>query len=379
MVRMFDKLKKGEIAIEISALNPERILNALWNRNIYTGHVIKLNLTTIRFIIDFSDYKETVDVIKRLKGKFKVVDKSGGILLFILLKRRISLVIGGILFFVVIYVMSNFIWSIQIDTKNNISPFEIRQQLNEIGIKPGLKKTDLNVYEIERKMENLNDQIMWIRTRIEGSTLKLVIEEKINPPSLEENENPNEVVAKMDGEIQRVYTYSGNAAVKPGDIVKKGDTLILGVQGREGFEREVKPKGTVIANTFYEKDMEVQINGDKLTRSGNKKNEMYLNVFGKKIYLKKVLDRYKYYDKIEENNGCFNKTIYFEKKPEKVNEDKDKAVNEASRKLEQSLSKTLSNDSKIIDKKITIDKIDENNIMVRVLFTVQQDIAKGIS
>ena len=125
--------------------------------------------------------------------------------------------------------------------------------------------------------------------------------------------------------------------------------------------------------------MEVQINGDKLTRSGNKKNEMYLNVFGKKIYLKKVLDRYKYYDKIEENNGCFNKTIYFEKKPEKVNEDKDKAVNEASRKLEQSLSKTLSNDSKIIDKKITIDKIDENNIMVRVLFTVQQDIAKGIS
>lgn len=379
MVRMFDKLKKGEIAIEISALNPERILNALWNRNIYTGHVIKLNLTTIRFIIDFSDYKETVDVIKRLKGKFKVVDKSGGILLFILLKRRISLIIGGILFFVVIYVMSNFIWSIQIDTKNNISPFEIRQQLNEIGIKPGLKKTDLNVYEIERKMENLNDQIMWIRTRIEGSTLKLVIEEKINPPSLEENENPNEVVAKMDGEIQRVYTYSGNAAVKPGDIVKKGDTLILGVQGREGFEREVKPKGTVIANTFYEKDMEVQINGDKLTRSGNKKNEMYLNVFGKKIYLKKVLDRYKYYDKIEENNGCFNKTIYFEKKPEKVNEDKDKAVNEASRKLEQSLSKTLSNDSKIIDKKITIDKIDENNIMVRVLFTVQQDIAKGIS
>lgn len=379
MVRMFDKLKKGEIAIEISALKPERILNALWNRNIYTGHVIKLNLTTIRFIIQYSDYKETVDVIKRLKGKFKVVDKSGGILLFILLKRRISLVIGGMLFFIIIYIMSNFIWSIQIDTKNNISPFEIRQQLSEIGIKPGLKKTDLNVYEIERKMENLNDQIMWIRTRIEGSTLKLVIEEKINPPSLEEADNPNEVVAKMDGEVQRVYTYSGNAAVKPGDIVKKGDTLILGIQGREGFERDVKPKGTVIANTFYEKDMEVQIDGDKLTRSGNKKSEIYLSIFGKKIYLKKVLDRYKYYDKIEENNGCFNKTIYFEKKSEKVNEDKDKAVTEASKKLEQSLSKTLSNNSKIVDKKITIDKIDENNIMVRVLFTVQQDIAKGIS
>lgn len=376
---MFDKLKKGEITIEISALKPERILNALWNRDIYTERVVKLNLTTIRFIIQYSDYRETIEVIKRLKGKFKVVDKSGGILLFILLKRRISLVIGGILFFIIIYIMSNFIWSIQIETKNNLSPFEIRQQLNQIGIKPGLKKSDINVYDIERKMENLNDQIMWIRTRIEGSTLKLVIEEKINPPAAEEVENSNEVVAKMDGEIERVYTYSGNAAVKPGDIVKKGDTLILGIQGREGFEREVKPKGTVIANTFYEKDMEVQISGDKLTRSGNKTSEIYLNIFGKKIYLKKVIDGYKYYDKIEENNGFFNKTIYFEKKAEKVNVDKDEAVAEASQKLEQSLSKTLSNDTKIVDKKITIDEIDENNIMVRVLFTVQQDIAKGVS
>ena len=186
---MFDKLKKGEITIEISALKPERILNALWNSDIYTERVVKLNLTTIRFIIQYSDYRETIEVIKRLKGKFKVVDKSGGILLFILLKRRISLVIGGILFFIIIYIMSNFIWSIQIETKNNLSPFEIRQQLNQIGIKPGLKKSDINVYDIERKMENLNDQIMWIRTRIEGSTLKLVIEEKINPPAAEEVEN----------------------------------------------------------------------------------------------------------------------------------------------------------------------------------------------
>lgn len=376
---MFDKLKKGELTIEISALKPERILNALWNRNIYTGRVVKLDLTTIRFIIQYSDYKETIDVVKRLKGKFKVVDKSGSILLFILFKRRISLIIGGVLFFVIIYIMSNFIWSIDIETKNNISPFEIRQQLNEIGIKPGLKKSDINVYEIERKMENINDQIMWIRSRIEGSTLKLVIEEKINPPAEEQAENSNEVVAKMDGEVERIYTYSGNAAVKPGDIVKKGDTLILGIQGREGFEREVKPKGTVIANTFYEKSMEVQVGGEKLTRSGKKKSEMYVSIFGKKIYLKKVIDGYKYYDKIEENNGLINKTIYFEKKAQKVDEDKEKSASDASVKLEQSLSKTLSNNAKIVNKKVTIEDIDENSIMVKVLFTVQQDIAKGVS
>ena len=50
-------------------IHGERILNALWNRDIYTERVVKLNLTTIRFIIQYSDYRETIEVIKRLKGK----------------------------------------------------------------------------------------------------------------------------------------------------------------------------------------------------------------------------------------------------------------------------------------------------------------------
>lgn len=376
---IFDRFISGKLTIEVKALKVEKILNAIWNKNIPVNNVIKLDLTTIMFEVDYSDYGEVLSIIKRYKGKVRITNRNGWIFTLIRLRKKISLVLGVFLFFGIIYGLSNYIWSIDIETKENLTPFEVRRELYSIGIKPGLKKSSINVYEIERKMQTINDQIMWIRTRIEGSTLKLVIEEKINPPAAEEVENSNEVVAKMDGEIERVYTYSGNAAVKPGDIVKKGDTLILGIQGREGFEREVKPKGTVIANTFYEKDMEVQISGDKLTRSGNKTSEIYLNICGKKIYLKKVIDGYKYYDKIEENNGFFNKTIYFEKKAEKVNVDKDEAVAEASQKLEQSLSKTLSNDTKIVDKKITIDEIDENNIMVRVLFTVQQDIAKGVS
>lgn len=275
---------------------PEKILNVLWNNGIYTCKVVKINLTTIRFNIAFEDYNETEMLIKKQKLKMKVIGKSGMIVLLLNLKRRMSLVIGAGVFFLVIYCLSNYIWAIDIQTKNNLSPFEVRQQLTAVGIKPGLKKSQINVYDIERKLEDLNDQIMWIRVRIQGSTLKLVIEEKVNPPSTEKT-LPNSVVAKMDGEIKRVYTTSGNAAVVPGDIVKTGDVLILPVQGREGFEKEVKPSGTVIANTFYEKFMEIQISGDKLERTGKKDGDIYLNIFGKKIYLKKAINRFESYDK----------------------------------------------------------------------------------
>lgn len=372
-----NKIKYGEVRVRVSAPKPENVLNLLWNNHIYISEIKKIDYITVNFKVPYQDFEKTKELVKRCNGKLKVIGKSGRILWYIKVKRHLSLIIGIGLFFVVLYVMSNYIWAIDIRTENNLTPLEVRQQLEKIGIKPGLKKSNINVYEIERKMEDFNDQIMWIRTRIEGSTLKLVIQEKINPPSIQK-ENPNQVVAKMDGEVKRIFTTMGNCAVKPGDIVKKGDILILPIQGREGFEKDVKPKGTIIANTFYEKSMEVQISGKKLMRTGKRDNDIFLSFWGKKIYLKKAINGFKSYDKIEESKYFFNNVTYFEKAEEDVNEDKDEAVKEAEERLTQSLKKYLSNDAKIIDNKLTVEDIGEGKIRVNLVFTVEQDIAENI-
>ena len=375
---IFNKLNLGQITIEVSALMPEKILNILWNNDIYTCNIIKVDLMTIRVSIYFKDYKEAEMLIKKYKGKVRIVNKSGIIVLLMKMQRKVSLVIGMFIFFIVIYILSNYIWAIDIQTQRNLSPFEIRQQLSSIGIKPGLNKSQIDVYAIEKKMEDLNSQIMWVRIRVEGSTLKLVIKEKVNPPSIQKTLF-NQVVAKMDGEVKRVYTSSGNPAVVPGDIVRAGDDLILPIQGREGFEQEVKPKGTVIANTFYEKFMEIQISGEKLERTGEKNNDIYLKFYGKKIYLKKSINRFQYYDKIEEKDGVVNKIIYFEKKGKTVSLDRENTIKEATQKLQESLRKTLSNDAKIMDSKTTVDNIKDGKILIKVIFTVEQDIARNIS
>lgn len=372
-----EKLKSGKITIEISALSIEKILNALWKNNIQTSNVTRRNLTTIRCSIMYSEYKQAVNVVKKLKGKIKVIGMNGVIVFILQIKRRLSLAVGFVVFFILLYLLSNNIWAIDIETQNNLTPFEVRKELTSIGITPGIKKANINVYGIERKMEDLDDQIMWIRVRIEGSTLRVVIKEKINPP-LTEKELPNEVLAKMDGEIKRVFTVSGNSAVVPGDIVKKGDVLILQKEGREGFEKEVKPSGTVIANTFYDKFMEVQISGEKLKRTGNKDSDIYINICNKKIYLKKSINDFEYYDKIEERKGLLNKVVYFEKKGEQINLDKDTVINECALNLQKSLEKSLSKDAKIIDKKIEEDDLGNGKIIVKITFTVEQDIAEKV-
>ena len=302
----------------------------------------------IRLEIEYNDYNEVVGAVKRCGGKIKIISKNGWVFLISRLKRQISLVLGLLIFIIGIFYLSTYIWSIDIQTGNNLSPYQVRKELKKIGIEPGIKKSKIDVYNIEDKAADINSDILWIRARVEGSTLKIVIEENSylekffehNPKPI--SDTSGDCVAKVGGEIKRVFVSSGTSNVSPGDFVNAGDVLIKGMQGKEGEEYEVPAKGIVIANTFYEKEMEVQVSGSKLEKTGKRGRDIYVSFFGRKIYLKKAINNFKYYDKIQ---------------------------------LTKSFERTLSNDYKIADKDVYTEDIGEGKLRVKVTFVVEQDIA----
>ena len=212
-----------------------------------------------------------------------------------------------------------------------------------------------------------------MRVRIEGSTLKVVIQEKINPPQTKSYEYGN-LVASKDGEVKRVYTFSGRSAVKTGELVKKGDVVIEGIDGSEGNEYILPPRGIVIANTFYEKSMNVKIAGTYLERSGRKDSDIYVEIFGKKIYLKKATKDFESYDKIEMSGKLFNKVLYYERVENEIVVTKEEAIEDSISKLENSLLNDLNRDAKIIDKLLEEKIIDEENLLVNVVFVVEENI-----
>ena len=61
----------------------------------------------------------------------------------------------------------------------------------------------------------------------------------------------NDLVAMCDAQIISIAVTSGTACVQAGDIVQKGDILILGQAGREGFVRSVRAQGIIQAQVFY--------------------------------------------------------------------------------------------------------------------------------
>ncbi|HEY5525267.1 MAG TPA: sporulation protein YqfD, partial [Clostridium sp.] len=183
-MRLLEKLKVGRITLEVSAPVPEKFLNLLWNKGVRIKYVNRININTLRLEIDYGEYKEVEKAAKKCKGKIHIVSREGLIFLIIRVKRQISLIAGILIFLGGLYLLSTHLWAIEITTKENIAPFEIRKELTDLGIKPGLSKNDIDVYTLEKKLEDINSNILWIRARIEGSTLKVVIEEKVTPPNI---------------------------------------------------------------------------------------------------------------------------------------------------------------------------------------------------
>lgn len=365
--------ESGKVILEINILKPERLLNILWSENIRVINIKRIDVVTIRITIEYENYLSVVEAVKRLGGKSKIVGSRGILFLVGELKSKVFLVIGGGMFIAILLYLSTFVWSIEITTKKNVSPYELRQQLYELGIKPGISKSKIDFKDIERKLENMNSDILWLRARVEGSTLKVAIEEKVNPPEIKEG-NLGNLVAKIDGEISRVYTFAGRSVVHSGEFVKVGDVIIEGINGKEENPYEVVPDGVVMANTFYEKSIKAKYQGTELKRSGEKDSDIYLNIFGKKIYLKKAIKDFKEYDKIEESGNIINKINYYEKKEIPIEFGKEEIVNNSINDLEKSLYNELTREANIVDRIVSTREDSNDELVVNVVFVVEQNI-----
>jgi similar to stage IV sporulation protein len=371
----FKKYNRGIVKLEVKVLYPEKFINLLWKNGILAKNIQKIDISTITIEVELNDYNTVIECAKKVKARIKVIGRKGIIFLLLRIKKRSTLMAGAVLFLAILFYLSTYIWSVQIDTGKYLSPYEVRQQLAKLGIKPGVRKSLVDFRELEKKLEDGNGEIMWVRARIEGSTLKIKVEEKINPPEIVKNINENDVVAKMDGQVVRVYTTSGTAAVNQGELVKRGQVLIKGIQGKEGAEYKVNADGKVLANTFYEKIIELQVSGNVEERTGNKQEATYIELFGKKIYLKKPTKEFSDYDKIENKGKILNKVVYYEKSSKPISEDKNSIIEKASNTLYDAIMKDIDKQGKFVKKLVNTEDIGEGKIRLKVAVVIEQNIA----
>lgn len=367
----------GKMKLKIITKTPEKILNIFWKRGIKATNVNKENLYTISMTIKSEHFLEIEKICNETNSKLTVVKVSNILKIVSNFKIYLTLLFGVFISFGIIIFLSFFIWKIDIKGDKHISPYEVRQVMKDLGISRGILKSKIDPDEIEEQIILKNKNVLWSKVRIQGSTLQVEVVESFKPPVIEIDNSLGQIVASKDGEIVRVYSQSGTVLVKRGDIVKKGDLLIDGYQGKEGSVYEIAPIGSVIAKTFLEFEEVIELEGIKSVNTKNIVNEYYIEIFGKKLYFKKYKDEFEHFEKFDCDSKFIKKNIYYEVNKSSYTLDPENVKKNLTDHYMKNVKQNLKETDSIVGI-IVKDKIVDNKLNIKISFVIEEDIGMKI-
>ena len=248
----------GYVNIRVEGFFIERFINICISKKILLWNMKREKSTILYANIGIQDYKKLKNIAKKTKTRINIQSKKG--MPFLLHRYRKRKIFVGLLaiIFIALFMMSKFIWNIEIKGNTRISKTEIMEELNKNGLKIGTYKRKLNANSVINKVRLDRGDIAWIGIDIEGTNAIVEIKETSEAPELiDENEYCN-IVSNKEGMITKINVQNGTAVVKEGDIVKEGDTLVLGyLEGKYTGIRYVHAKADIEAKIWYSKKEKV--------------------------------------------------------------------------------------------------------------------------
>ena len=173
----------------------------------------------------------------------------GFLLLWQRLRRRAGLWTGVFLGTALLMWSLGYVWGIEVE---NAGPYagEVRLFLEENGIKPGVRRTIVDLAALREGLEWRLPKVKWVRVEWAGVVLRLRLEEGTPPPE-QADPTPADVVAAEDGLLKRLTVYAGTPQARPGDLVKAGQVLIRGEErGKNGETVAVQARGEAVARSW---------------------------------------------------------------------------------------------------------------------------------
>ena len=135
------------------------------------------------------------------------------------------------MFFTIILYLSTYIWTIDIKGNYANSTEALTTYLESININRGTKVNDVDCTDISRKIRQKYDDIIWVSTHINGTSLVIQIKENQDSKELAadiETTDPYDIISDGDYLITRIIVRNGIPNVKQNMHVKKGDLLVSG-------------------------------------------------------------------------------------------------------------------------------------------------------
>lgn len=221
---------KGYVRIRITGYSPERFLNLCKYKNIPVwGLLPGRNFYDMNITI--AGMKKLKPILRKTGTNLRIIEKIGlPFLLFRHRKRKIFFA-GAVGCILLIYILSLFIWNIEISGNHVRTDETILAFLRKQDVHCGMPASSVDCAGIARMIRKEYDDVIWVSASLKGSKIKIEIKENSDSREIEEEKTTEEgtdLIAEKDGVIKEIVTRSGVPMVHAGDKVKAGDILVSG-------------------------------------------------------------------------------------------------------------------------------------------------------
>lgn len=270
---------RGYVRFTVTGRFPERFLNITSSRGIRLWDVSRgADFSACMYM---SDYLRIRPIARRAGVRLRVTKKGGLPSLISRYRDRVGLAIGACAFILTVFVMSLFLWSVDITGLDTVSRSEMLALLRENGVCVGAFKPALNYQEISRAIMLEKPEIGWMAINVTGSYASVEVKEEAPAPEVADTSVPCNIKAKCDGVLLKIEALEGETFVTEGSGVVEGQLLIGGVISSEtGGTRLVHADGRVLAETTREMRFTLPETVSGLRPDGETAERRSFDIFG---------------------------------------------------------------------------------------------------
>lgn len=247
----------GHLVVHITVEHPEEWLNKILQKELKVWNIKRINPTTLELSIGIRDFRTIRPFLRQTQAKVHIVKKNGLAFLVRESLKRKGFYFGLIASLIIIFILSNILFSIQIKGADPELELKINETLKKNQIHLGMFSPLIaKNAELEKILSKSLQNVTWVGVSKSGTSLKIQVVQK-NLPKKEKILGPGNLIAAKKAMIQNIFTEKGLTVVKKYQWVNKGDLLVSGQIGTEKKPVWVAAKGKIIGETWYRSFVEV--------------------------------------------------------------------------------------------------------------------------